>query len=118
MGDLLLPEELTVLPQELLVESLVLPQPSVLPESLVVMVLLWEMLMVPVWEVLMVPVWEVLMVLSELILGNQNIVNTVVIKYQFLTKLAGQCVKLLVTPNVRIIPLLSKNFSISNLEIN
>merc|ERR1712212_51728 len=115
MGDLLLPEELTVLPQELLVESLVLPQPSVLPESLVVMVLLWEVLMVPVWEVLMVPVWEVL---SELILGNQNIVNTVVIKYQFLTKLAGQFVKLLVTPNVRIIPLLSKNFAISNLEIN
>merc|ERR1712212_322134 len=110
MGDLLLPEELTVLPQELLVESLVLPQPSVLPESLVVMVLLWEVLMVPVWEVLMVP--------SELILGNQNIVNTVVIKYQFLTKLAGQFVKLLVTPNVRIIPLLSKNFAISNLEIN
>merc|ERR1712212_1177167 len=107
MGDLLLPEELTVLPQELLVESLVLPQPSVLPESLVVMVLVWEVLMVPVWEVL-----------SELILGNQIIVNTVVIKYQFLTKLAGQFVKLLVTPNVRIIPLLSKKFAISNLEIN
>jgi len=56
----------------------------------------------------MVPLWEVLMALSELILGNQKIVNAIVIKYQFLTNLAGQFVKLLVTPNVRIVPLLSK----------
>merc|ERR1711972_373417 len=46
-------------------------------ETLVVMVLLWEVLMVPLWEVLMVP--------SELTLGNQIIVNAIVIKYTFLT---------------------------------